>query len=531
MIERTTKKDVLHPWVKRFNLGYRNITISSQSDINNGPLSSFGSGDAYLLLYIKGVTGTLNFTNITTLFRVSVEESPSLEVLEFPQLVSLHELFIHDATSSYSVSAAHLNNTAYPSHPFLLDVSGAPEFVFLDIQFPISDHDSYVYYETSNHTSYITTFSDTTKLDDLETNSCLSLESLEDVVHFDLTGQAGCNYYLLSLKSVGDLNITNAANIALSGPYGEAVPSIHVNASMSLSDSAWVPPNDGEGHLFTPNNGLPIDFSRIESGGDYLNIFSNANVKINFNGLTSVGTTLNISNNTNCAFNFNRISEMVDLVTFGNNLFPALNFVSGNVVVEALNPDFDCSKLVSQHNEGTIPHLACNGMNNGTNATTASKPKDGTVLSAGAYAGIGIGSGVVLLDVGPPYIGGVLEFDGTGIIREKPDDPLTELAIGQTELPDDPLIELPIGDVQLLTRPQTLASTRSSGKRFAERPAEDGCRSDQCEQGTMRRRPDDLLDRFPVGYAELPGHPHNFASPLLNYAVRREEERPPQCLI
>ncbi len=336
MIERTTKKDVLHPWVKRFNLGYRNITISSQSDINNGPLSSFGSGDAYLLLYIKGATGTLNFTNITTLFRVSVEESPSLEVLEFPQLVSLHELFIHDATSLYRVSAAHLNNTPYPSDSFQLYVSGAPELFYPDIQLAISDHDFYAYYDTSNHTSYTGMFSKTTKLDALEINSCRDLESLEGVVHFDLTGQAGCNYSLLSLKSVGDLNITNAANIALSGPYGEAVPSIQVNASMSLSDSAWVPPNGGEGHLFTLNNGLPIDFSRIESDGDYLNIFSNANVAINFNGLTSVGTTLSISNNTNCAFNFNRISEMVDLVFVDNinttfPVFPSLQRVGNNI--------------------------------------------------------------------------------------------------------------------------------------------------------------------------------------------------------
>jgi hypothetical protein len=150
----------------------------------------------------------------------------------------------------------------------------------------------------------------------------------------------------------------------------------------------------------------------------------------------------------------------------------------GNVTIEAWNTDFNCSKLVSQWHDGVINNLACNGTGNGTDessprpsATPSPTTASNSPLSSGALAGIGVGStlfvvGVVLAigwlafrykrllhnmqevraqglgtgtkepegDTAPLGVGGLHEADGTGIIREKPDDPLTELPVQEAEL-------------------------------------------------------------------------------------------------
>ncbi|KAI3323914.1 hypothetical protein HD806DRAFT_77828 [Xylariaceae sp. AK1471] len=594
----------------------KNITliISSQSDIDNGPLSSCGRGNAALQLEIVGGEGTLNFTNITILYSVYIAQSPNLEVLGFPQLVSLDYLDIFYTTALNSLFAPKFIGANYESADggFVLQIKGAPSlYNNLDLQIPTSldTVNFWDFGETkpiADDEQVITNIllTNITQLNFLQTNDCYDLTKLEVVSEVHLTGTQACNYGLVNLKSVRTLNITRAANTIILGPFADqSPPSIRVNSSMSLSDTIWVPYN--RPGFYSVNK---IEFGRIDSIGEDLNISWNANLEINFDGLTSVGATLNLSNNANCTFNFDRVSQVADLLlldnvntaipvfgslqraknihvrgfintTVGSNLFPALTMVSGSLVIETLNPDFNCSKLVQQLNDGIISTLVCNGTNNGTDTTTAPKPSDGLVLSTGAYAGIGIGSGVILLgaifaitwlvlhhrrslkklkttrdpdhdqpaageDIRPPYTSGTLEIDGSGIVREKPDDPLTQLSMEERELPNDPLIELPIGNVALPISPQTLTSMRSSHDPLPDKPTEDGQRqlnlldmSNMYEEGIPRGRPKDLLDRFPVGYNELPGHPHHLASlrtidqPTLDDMARRGEEQQQQRFV
>jgi hypothetical protein len=154
------------------------------------------------------------------------------------------------------------------------------------------------------------------------------------------------------------------------------------------------------------------------------------------------------------------------------------------VIIEAWNDDFDCSKLVQYRESNIIHTLSCNGTNNGTNNATDNTKNNGTDssshnpstgLSKGAWAGLGVAIGLVviglvcgllwlyvhfksqlrkLMEAKPQELNKqevtenyeepirtieTQEVDGTGIIREKPDDSLiVELPVRPAELPTSP---------------------------------------------------------------------------------------------
>ncbi|KAI0449348.1 hypothetical protein F5B21DRAFT_520333 [Xylaria acuta] len=258
-----------------------------------------------------------------------------------------------------------------------------------------------------------------------------------------------------------------------------------------------------------------IQLGRVGTVGGDLNIISNGNVHIAYDGLTEVGRSLSIRNNTNCTFNFDKVSNISSLLftdnvdtklplftaleraqnihihgridtSIGPNIFPALKYVPGNVTVEAVNDDFDCSKLVSQWKEDHIIHnLKCSGQNNetetpipksnnGTNTSIPTPiPTSNQSLPAGAWAGIGVGVSIAAIGIlgaliwliihfrnrlrtlereraqkpeedessnepEQPQIFQMQEVCGRGIFREKPDDPLVEMPTQPAELPTRP---------------------------------------------------------------------------------------------
>ncbi|RYP28515.1 hypothetical protein DL767_007194 [Monosporascus sp. MG133] len=87
--------------------------------------------------------------------------------------------------------------------------------------------------------------------------------------------------------------------------------------------------------------------------------------------------------------------------TVGFNTFPSLKRVKGSVMVETWNKEFNCSKLVALHQGGIINDLCCNGTDNGTLATaeTANEMASPDAISQGAWAGIGVGGGLLFLGV------------------------------------------------------------------------------------------------------------------------------------
>ena len=88
----------------------------------------------------------------------------------------------------------------------------------------------------------------------------------------------------------------------------------------------------------------------------------------------------------------------------GSNIFPSLKRVTGSVVIEAWNADFDCSRLEDLNRNGVINELRCNGTGNrvvdghASGTLPIEEAADHEGLSTGAWAGIG--SAVGLLVVG-----------------------------------------------------------------------------------------------------------------------------------
>ncbi|KAI0157217.1 hypothetical protein GGR57DRAFT_510796 [Xylariaceae sp. FL1272] len=372
-----------------------------------------------------------------------------------------------------------------------------------------------------------------------EMNQCFQLPKLRTVNIFDLKGSPGCNYDLGSLETVGQLRVVNAVNISFhEHEFPTTGSTFHLNNSLSLAGTKSI------ANIANHN----VDLSFVGSIGEHLNITSNSNVAVDLNGLTAIGSSLRITSNVN--YNMDSAFPIFEyLETVGNihvrgfikspgavndNIFPLLTDAR-NVTVDSLNPDFYCAQLVSQYKDGKIVELNCDATKTQP-ATNSSTSKSTSIpernhnggLSAGAYVGLGIASGLVLflavftiiwlvrrhnqrLKVlktntnfrhndsaekfipWPPMIDGVCEVDGAGILREKPHDPVTALAVTVSELPDTSLAELPPGDVELPADPLKLRTTSYDNRCVSQ---EHGRAKHMGEEGIPGRSSDECLDNF-----------------------------------
>ncbi|KAI0552315.1 hypothetical protein F4679DRAFT_535257 [Xylaria curta] len=490
-------------------------TIATQDDIDNLQGEIQGRWPAcFTVVNITGATGTLNFTTLNQTGSINVDNSPELEVLSFPEMLSLQSLEISNSTSLTTlimskISADSIEST-FNSIPFIsFSITNAPNLsVFnlsslnsvygLGIFGPHGDLGVAGLYNISSASS-------------ISTDSRIDLSSLESAQDIQLVGSGSLGYSRLT--SVGSLTLLNAApepftSLGLTD-RNEPLPPIQVNKSLTLNTA------------FGDGNFNQAGLGRIGTVGADLNITAYSNLNVTFSALTTIGATLSAINNTNCTFGFSRVSSLGNLTLLDNvdttlplfpqlqmadnihirgnidtsvgpNIFPSLIHVKGNVVIEAWNADFNCSALVSQKDRFLINSLACNGTDNGTSASVpspaASNPSasKSTGLSPGALAGIGVSSGLVgigliaavlwffvrfkrridklelaqqpqqstgeaMTEGLNPDASGLYETSGAGIVREKPDDQLREMYVPPAEKPDDPLVELPVPVAQLPT--------------------------------------------------------------------------------
>ncbi|KAI1142104.1 hypothetical protein F5Y05DRAFT_422320 [Hypoxylon sp. FL0543] len=341
----------------------------------------------------------------------------------------------------------------------------------------------------------------------IQTDRCVGFYRLRSLYELRLHAQAGCDYFLKTLTSIDNFTLTNAADISL------GLSSLKINGSMILENS--VLPSGVNDLAPVAGTGNTIDLSQVTSAGWDLNITSNSNVDIDFGQLESVDRNLAIQNNTNCTFNFRQLTKVGNLLTTDNpnttlpifsnleradnihlrgyidtsdgpNIFPALTYVPGTVMIEAWNSDFNCSKLVAQWHDRIINNLTCNGTDNGGNTADGtgniidtSSSESRSSLSQGAWAGIGVAVGIVVLaaiatmtwlvvyfkrrlhkleiahppqspqahpgeEPAPLYQSERAEIETAPIIREKPDDHVREIYVPPTvaEKPNDEVYEM-----------------------------------------------------------------------------------------
>ncbi|KAI3327304.1 hypothetical protein HD806DRAFT_389108 [Xylariaceae sp. AK1471] len=483
------------------------ITVSNQADVNKLN-SSYCSN-----IVIQGATGTLNFTTLKTAGTITVHDSPALEVLRFPQLLGLSTLTVTNATALTTMtlpmfspgSIGYTGDESYfqAGSLFNLNISTAPNLSTLELKNLTSYGDLALFDTAPLPLSDLGTNNISAAIL-VQTNSCVEFSRLRDVGELQIFATPGCDYLFFSLRSAGNITLSNANSFfaltfASDGSFG--IPPIRINNSLILESSAPPDPTFSEGQ---------IKLDRITTVGEDLKISSMSNLYMDFESLTDVGGDLSLIDNTNCTWNFGQVTSAGSLTLLDNentiiplfshlqtvenihlrgnidtssgpNIFPTLVLASGNVTVEAWNSDFNCSKLVSQWNDGLIHNLSCNGTGGtGTStsnpaSTSAAKLSSSPHLTTGALAGIGVGSGVFVLLVivtivwlvlhykrrikslerahpqtlpighqatqnpSRPHISSIHEVDGTGIIREKPHDPvLPELSVLGPELPTSP---------------------------------------------------------------------------------------------
>ncbi|KAI8630386.1 hypothetical protein F5Y19DRAFT_474782 [Xylariaceae sp. FL1651] len=433
------------------------ITITNQADIDHGVLSS-SCVDSAQVINIRNATDTLNFSRVTSVWNITVYDSPQLQALEFPNLTSLYSLEITRAISLTNISlpiiyagatlelypdggySGHGSQGTVPS----LNITGAPALENLRLgNTPFLGN--LVLLDSGQSNLYL---DNTTLALSILTDRCLELSGLTRLFVLQIHGAAGCIYELQRLTSVTNFTLTNAVDIdTVDDRDDPSIPaSLQVNDTMNLESSLA----SGEGDLApitdlgTADTGNEIGLRRIKTIVRDLNINSNTNVHIAYDGLTSVGASLSARGNTNCTFNFDQLSMVGNLVfidnfnttlplfpllerannihlrgfidtSVGPNIFPYLKSIPGNVTVEAWNGDFDCSKLVAQWNDHTIHNLQCNGTNNGTsnefsNRTDTSTPAPSHGLSQGKWAGIGVAIGIVVIGIILALIWLVLHF-------------------------------------------------------------------------------------------------------------------------
>ncbi|KAI0205843.1 hypothetical protein F4808DRAFT_455345 [Astrocystis sublimbata] len=486
--------------------------VSSQADADDDKLENG-------VIDIQEAAGTLNFTKLTAASSITVHESPELELMSFPQLLRLDGLEISDAEALTTVSCPKLlanSGAASNATPFLdVNITNAPKLVSLEMDINLWGNivllGAVGSLDTSNITSALS----------LHIDSCLGFPGLEWAGSLHVAGYPSCNYDLVKLNSVGNFTTASRGDTHSTNNYYRSLSSfspIQINSTMTV-ESTTILDN-------TLTNDTPATtFGRFGTVGDDLNVMANSHVDLEFGGLTKVGSNLSVSNNTNCTFAFAQLSSVGNLFMLDNvdtvlprfpllervgnvhlrgyidtsggpNIFPALTLASGSVVVEPWNPDFDCSKLVSQQKDDLIHTLTCNGTNNGTDVpspstipSTSADSHKPTQLSTGQSAGIGVSIGVAFFafstwiclrirsrvmalekaqklaairSVKMPMedvrsnVSGLHEADHMGTTetpREKPDDHLPIWRV-KAELPDNQVIELPVGEAELPVSPQ-----------------------------------------------------------------------------
>ncbi|KAI1130869.1 hypothetical protein F5Y10DRAFT_103824 [Nemania abortiva] len=415
------------------------ITITSQADIRNASLAACKQEQGFNQLTIQTGADGLSFDNFTGGFNISVVSSPQLQVLVFPDLTALQHLVVSDAPALTQIELPKLRADAetlvYPvTYTFTpsIEISDALQFGGLSLPALTALGDLEVSHVprrqlTSGGLSKITT------ADSIASDNNLAYPGLASVGTLQLTGYDGCSFFLPNLSSVVDFSFTNAVNSKL-----QTAAALTIDGSFVLDTATYRRTANETTDEFASRSssvGNTIDVSNITTVAVNATIRSNANTHIDISKLTTIGGAFSIMNNTNCTIDVTKLSQAGTLsivdntdsvipqlfnlaradsihlrgnidTSSGPNILPSLTFVSGSVTIEAWNADFNCSRLVSQQQQGLINNLQCNGTSNGTSSSlsTPSSPSSADAssqssqgLSSGAWAGIGVGIGLVVI--------------------------------------------------------------------------------------------------------------------------------------
>ncbi|GAP91909.1 hypothetical protein SAMD00023353_7200420 [Rosellinia necatrix] len=419
------------------------ILITSQKDVRDGALSPCKGDRGFTELTVRTDADTLGLTNFTGGFNITVISSPQLQVLSLPDLTALDHLYVSSAPSLTQISVPELQAAAealvYPvTYTFTpsITVLDAGRFGGLSLPSLTALGDLEIRHVPRRQT-VSGGLSDITAARSITVDNVLAYPGLASVGALDLTGYSGCVHSLPNLTRAGNFTYTNAVGSRL-----RTSPGLAVSGSFTLRAAPYRrAENETTTEFEAPGAAVDgddvIDVRNLTSVGADATIRSNADARIDISGLATVAGALSVTNNTNCTIDATALAQVGSLAIVDNvdttiprlfnlaradsihlrglidtssgpNILPSLTFVSGTVSVEAWNADFNCSRLVSQQQQGLINNLRCNGTDNGTSSTTSgdslsspasssSSSSSSQGISTGAWAGIGVGVGLVVL--------------------------------------------------------------------------------------------------------------------------------------
>ncbi|KAJ3575621.1 hypothetical protein NPX13_g3968 [Xylaria arbuscula] len=488
------------------------VNITSQADIDD---NTFAQYDCYDIIYVRDAIGSLNFTNLESVGYLNVSDSPELESLIFPKLLYLYIFRVHNAKFLLTISMPYLTvgTDKFETAP-IFDIIGGSALQNLDYG-NVSEFWSFRWIDSA-----VLAITNVTYIVFLVTDSNASFPNLTAIDNFTFKFTQGAQFGLSifpELTEIGEYTLED-------GPkrwgYDETpVTPNTLNGSLSIRLLNYTRNYPDGLTLSGFHNSLDFSTTTI---GQNASIYSNNNVHIGLDNLVTIGANFSFINNTNCSLNLNQLSKVGDLVivdntnttlpilpnletvnnihfrglidtTDGINLFPSLSLVSGSVIIEAWNSDFNCSKLVAQHRDSIIHNLSCNGTDNSTtpNIPTTASPTASTSpsssphgMSDGAWAGVGVGIAAIVLgsiialawlflhyrrqqkaskedppsskpqneeEVKSPDVSGLREAEDGRIIREAPEGAVHEMPVPPAEKPDDHLREMAAAPGELPT--------------------------------------------------------------------------------
>jgi hypothetical protein len=289
-------------------------TISNQGDADK--LNSTSCSE----VIIQGATGVLNLTTLQYAGTITVNNNLALEMLYFPQLISLRTLAITNATALTDVSLPVFstspiefvgNDSTFEGPVLDLYISNAPKLSKFELK-NFTSCGNLALFDTAPITSHFT--DNITAAHSVQIDSYITFLNLRDVGKLEIFSGPGYDYQLSSLRSAGNITISNAnsffALVFDTDPYF-SIPSVQINDSLILSSSAPPDPTFSEGQIL---------FGRIVTVGQNLNASSMSDLYLGFEGLTYIGGDLSLVGNTNCTWNFEGLTDIRgDLSLVGNN--------------------------------------------------------------------------------------------------------------------------------------------------------------------------------------------------------------------
>lgn len=276
-------------------------------------------------IVVQNATGILNFTGLTQVSTISVEDSPQLEVLDCPVLEKMAQLNVIQAQALTNLSFPRLKDWRTEDGGMVttsVNINGAPSLLDLDLGNLV---------DVWNYTTFGLPTDIPLTLDRLyggpqivsaehiTTDDCPVLLNLSYAGYVYISPAGSCSLVFHELTAAEDITLNNVDSFTLSSPLA-------VNGSLTLGNSTADANRTGDNIL--------LRFPEMTVGSS-ISITSSSNSTLDLGGLKTVGGDIVVVNNTNCALSFNNLTDAGNITILDNigtalPIFPNLERV-GNI--------------------------------------------------------------------------------------------------------------------------------------------------------------------------------------------------------